>query len=324
MRTPAFWYAPKPTFIAALLWPLSQLYRFGLWLDRSRHTPYKAAVPVISVGNITAGGSGKTPLVVGLAKALTEAGHKVAVLSRGYGVHQTSHRVTQNDTANLVGDEPTELFNALPNVQIWVGRDRTASAKAAVTEGATLLILDDGMQHWKLARDIDLLVLSARHGIGNGLLIPAGPMREPKSAAKRVDAVVIMGSVGNIDQVPPLAGKPAFNPKLAPENVNGLTDKPVIAFCGLGLPDKFFKRLEAAGLNVVENIAFADHHPFTAAEINRLKGLAEKRGAHLVTTTKDIARIAATQREGITALSPQIQPESLKGLLAFIEGKLST
>ncbi|MBI1363191.1 MAG: tetraacyldisaccharide 4'-kinase [Proteobacteria bacterium] len=325
MRTPAFWYSKTPSWQAQMLAPLSWLYRLGLCVDRLRHTPYRADVPVISVGNLTAGGSGKTPLVMGLATALAAKGYQVAILTRGYGSTVRSKRVDTDDTAAQVGDEAVELFQALSaNVAIWAGRDRVASAKQAVAEGATLLLLDDGLQHWKLARDADLLVISATHGLGNGKLIPAGPLREPITAAARVDAVVLMGDrpSGN-DSMPRLLAKPLFHPKMAPEKIQPLLDKSVVAFCGLGLPDKFFKRLEVQGVRVVEGIKFADHHPYTDDEITKLRALAQARGAVLVTTAKDAARLSAAQRAGVIALAPRVEPESLKDLLTFIEGKIA-
>jgi tetraacyldisaccharide 4'-kinase len=324
LRTPKFWYTRPAPWQARLLLPLSWLYRAGLVLDKLRQRPYTPAVPVISVGNLTAGGSGKTPLVIALARALTAKGHTVAVLTRGYGGKAVSTRVTPAHTAAEVGDEAVELTHALPNIAVWAGHDRVASARSAMAHGATLLLLDDGMQHWKLRRTVDLLVISATHGLGNGYVLPAGPLREPLAAAARVDAVVLMGDTpSGQDTLPRLVAKPLFHPRLRPENVSALKNVSVVAFCGIGLPDKFFARLEAQGIRLVENIAFADHHPYTTDEVTKLKALAAKRHAVLATTAKDAARLTPAQREGMVVLEADIDPASLKDLLTFIEGKLT-
>ncbi len=251
---------------------------------------YWSGVPVISVGNIVVGGSGKTPFVASLAKHFAEQGKMVAILCRGYcGQQRLPLRVTPNMPAERVGDEPLMLVQALAGhtVQVWIGRDRVAAAKRAEAAGADIIILDDGFQYDLLARDVDIVMIQAGYGFGNGLCLPAGPLREPVAALKRADFGVVM------NESAPLAywGLPAYRLFTKPmaTDVKALTGKKLLAFAGIARPQVFFEMLKHAGLNVVQEVAFTDHHHYTKQDMAALKAS----GLSLVTTSKDAVKLPA-------------------------------
>ena len=249
-------------------------------------------VAVVSVGNITLGGTGKTPLVIALAQELQRRGFTVAVLLRGYGANSPQpRRVDSTDAAALVGDEALEIQRSLPGVAVWVGSDRLAGGAAAISAGADLLLLDDGLQHWRLARDCDISVLDRRHGLGNRLVFPAGPLREPVDQLGRADLLVLAGA-GLAPRPPnwPLE-KPCFSLTGWIEPPERLLAEPLLAFCGIGLPDKFFAALRQADLQLAATVGFPDHHPYAAADLERLERRADAHGATLVTTLKDWQRL---------------------------------
>ncbi|MFQ6539353.1 MULTISPECIES: tetraacyldisaccharide 4'-kinase [Aphanothece] len=332
LATPPFWYRRRPSLRAQLLRPLALLYALGVGLHRGWVRPLRLPVAVVSIGNITVGGTGKTPLVIGLARILRERGVRLAVLTRGYGSGRRSpirllgalgQEPRLPGLLTGLGDEALELAGSLADVPVWVGSDRRAAARQAVAEGAELLLLDDGLQHWPLARDCDVTVLDARHGLGNGLLFPAGPLREPASHFGRADLLVLTGSAA--DAAP--EGWPADKPWLAvPTSVHpapSLRHRPLLAFCGIGLPRKFFAALRHAGLHLVATEVFPDHHPYAQADMDRLAALAQARGgATLVTTVKDWHRIPASQRAGVAAVPLLLDPEALTSLADAVQSLL--
>lgn len=291
LHTPKFWQTP--TFTAAALWPLSLVYRGVSGVNNSLRAAKSthAGVPTISVGNITAGGTGKTPVVEAIARHFASQGQMVAILSRGYKGKQISafpHQVTNYDTAQNVGDEPKMLFNNLrhKSVMVWVGKNRIASANRAVAAGATLLILDDAFQYRQLKRDMDLLVVDGSYKLGNTMCLPAGPMREPRRKISRADLVLVMnGDELNDIPVPQLTMTTA--PKAA--DLSKLKGKKLVAFAGIGNPDKFFNSLP----KLAAAVPFADHHNYTNQDLAKLNMLAEKHKATLVTTAKDAAKLPA-------------------------------
>ncbi len=308
-NAPSWWQQSAPSFNSFT--PLSMLYGMGQKVDATlrRKRQFKAPVPVISVGNITVGGSGKTPLVALLAEHFAAQGELVAILSRGYGGSQkTPYRVTKDDAAARVGDEPKMLAHLLrhTSAQVWVGRRRSASAKRAITAGATLLILDDGFQHHQLHRDVDLVVLDGQNPFGNGQLLPAGPLREPKNALRRAHAVVVMNSTTKTAALPCTR----FDLTLAADKstLDKLKEQPLIAFAGIGRPEKFFDNLKHHGLTLFRQYSFADHHRYSIAEVQNLLNEAKENQATLVTTEKDAARLPAHLREKMVVI-----PASLDG-----------
>jgi tetraacyldisaccharide 4'-kinase len=321
-QAPWFWYQPRLRTPAALLLPLSWVYGLGLWLDRRITKPLRLPVPVVSIGNLTLGGTGKTPLVMGLARALQQRGFAVAVLLRGYGTNRRQpQRVTPDSCYAEVGDEALELAHQLPGVQVWAGSNRRQGARLAIDQGATVLLLDDGLQHWALARDLDVTVLDRVHGLGNGQLFPAGPLREPARQLARADVLVLTGS-----GPAPLLPWPATKPRLElafdlapPEAVRGV---PLVAFCGIGLPQKFFSALIASGLQLVEQKSFPDHHSYAEAELAQLLTLAQAQGALLVTTVKDAQRLPEPYRHQVVPIPLQLPPQALEPLMRVLLARI--
>jgi len=330
LATPRFWYVRRPTPLARLLQPLGWLYGLGVRWHRRSSRPRRLPVPVVSVGNITLGGTGKTPLVIALARALQHRGWRVAVLLRGYGsTRQAPCRVDAGHCAARVGDEALELHQQLPEAQVWVGRDRLASARAAIAAGATLLLLDDGLQHWSLARDCDISVLDSLHGLGNGLVFPAGPLREPVGELGRADLLVLTGGgtgggVGAEVPLPWPVAKPRFRLVSWIEPPPGLAGQPLLAFCGIGLPAKFFAALEQAGLLLVERLGFPDHHPYAPEDLERLQHRAAALHATLVTTVKDWQRLPGGWQQRVVALPLQLDAAAVAAITTAVVRQLGS
>ena len=314
-KAPSFWYQPRLSGLARVLLPLSWLYGVGVWLHRSTTRPLRLPVPVISIGNITLGGTGKTPVVIGLARALQQRGYAVAVLLRGYGTKRREPMlVTPGESYAEVGDEALEYAHQLEQVQIWVGSNRRLGARLAIDQGATLLLLDDGLQHWPLARDLDVSVLDAQHGLGNGQVFPAGPLREPASQLGRADLLVLTGSdvgSGGPAQLPWPSQKPRCCLHFQLDVPHGLQGRPLVAFCGIGLPQKFYQALGALGLRVIAQESFPDHHPYAEAELEHLLAVAQAQGAVLVTTSKDANRLPLQYRSKVVPIPLSIDPVTL-------------
>ncbi|TKW60793.1 MAG: tetraacyldisaccharide 4'-kinase [Blastochloris viridis] len=299
MFAPAFWYKKTPSLTAYALWPVAALYAAGATLHgklRAKH-PYFAGVPVISVGNLVVGGAGKTPVVQWLAAHYASQGHQVAILSRGYGGQATQPmRVSERfHTAQEVGDEPLALARHFvgQSVTIWVGRNRAAVARRAEEAGATLLILDDGFQRRDVARTCDILVINGQTESpwGNGLTLPAGPLREPLKHRSRAHFAIVLNEPesGTL----PYYGLPAYRlqTQLTEASLAPLHGKPLVAFAGLAHPEKFMKSLAANGLKLAAAIAFPDHHAYTPKNLTYLKQRAAEAKGILVTTTKDAAKL---------------------------------
>lgn len=314
MRAPDFW-SGEPGLLAELLTPFGAAFDAAGRLRRRIARPYRAPVRVICVGNLVAGGSGKTPVVLSLAALLAERGITVAIVMRGYGGSAAGPlRVDSRlHDAHAVGDE---ALLAAEVAACWVARDRAAGVRAAVAAGASAIVLDDGFQNPHVAKDLSLLVVDAEYGFGNGRLIPAGPLRERVAAGlARADAVVRIGGGA------PLAieGKPVLGAELVPVNPGRLTGTPVVAFAGIGRPEKFFATLRAAGASLVAERSFADHHRYRAAELTALRDEAATAEATLVTTRKDWVRLPDAERPGIEVLDVTLRWREPTALAALIE-----
>jgi tetraacyldisaccharide 4'-kinase len=301
MRAPEFWTATNASSrrLATLLSPLGELY--GAVTDWKRvHTrSHRARAKVICVGNLTAGGSGKTPVTAEIAARLLARNKRAFILTRGYGgsmegsvlVDPTRH------TAMEVGDEPLLLAARAPAI---VSRDRRKGAALADQMGGDVIVMDDGYQNFTLAKDLSLVVVDGETGFGNGRLLPAGPLRERVvPGLARASAAIVMG-----DGFPSLAGfsGPVLRARLAPENPEDFAGRPVFAFAGIGRPEKFFASLSAAGAELRETRAFADHHAYTAAELSALASAAQTLGLRLATTEKDFVRLPQEFRADIHVL----------------------
>jgi tetraacyldisaccharide 4'-kinase len=254
-------------------------------------------VPVICVGDPTLGGAGKTPTAIALAKLLLAAGERPCFITRGYGGSERGPLLVDPAVhgANAVGDEALLLARTAPTV---VAADRVAGARLAAQMKPTVLVLDDGFQNPALEKDFSLLVIDGASGIGNGRVFPAGPLRAPLAAQlEKAHALVCNGKGTAGDAIAALASKkgiPAFAAKIVPEQLTArkLAGQRVLAFAGIGRPEKFFRTLAETGAEVVEGRAFPDHHSYSPHEAEELLAAAKARGLVLVTTEKDQARIA--------------------------------
>jgi len=306
---PVFWGEP-PGFLASLLSPIGAAYDTAGRLRRTMSRSYRATVPVVCVGNLVAGGAGKTPVALALASWLVERGFPVHVVTRGYGgrlrgpvrVDPTYH------DALAVGDEALLLAMRAP---CWLARDRAAGVRAAVAGGAGAILLDDGLQNPTVAKTLGLIVVDGGYGFGNGRVIPAGPLRENlRRGLARADAVVLLAAQGDAngtEGVPPGCRVPVLNAVLAPVNGERLAGMRLLAFAGIGRPEKFFVTLQALSADLVSTRAFPDHHPFRVPELEALRRDAELLGARLITTAKDIARVPSAQQAGIEVLHVEVR-----------------
>ncbi|GGK30719.1 tetraacyldisaccharide 4'-kinase [Salinarimonas ramus] len=325
MRAPGFWTAPEPTLPARLLWPLGAIVG-TIGARRMRKPGARAALPVICIGNFTAGGAGKTPTALALAALLRRAGRSPVFLTRGHGGRARTPLLV--DAAihdhRAVGDEPLLLARAGPTI---VSPDRVAGAALAATTGADVILMDDGLQNPSLKKDLVLAVLDGETGVGNGLCLPAGPLRVPLEAQwPFVDALVLMGYGAAGARVAAEAarrGKPVFRARLAPDPsvLDRLDGARVLAFAGIGRPEKFFRTLEDCGASLIERVALPDHHVYRPGEVQALMAHATARGLVPVTTEKDAARLPAL--EGLLALPVTARFEDEAGLAALAAERIA-
>jgi len=313
MRTPDFWNSKNP--IASLLLPAAWLYDLGRRFRVRKAAPVSLPIPVICVGNVTAGGAGKTPVTMHIGKLLKAEGVQAFFLSRGYGGSlEDPVRVKQAvHTSGEVGDEPLMLAEILPTV---VAKDRLAGARYAMELGAELIVMDDGLQNLSLTKALSIIVVDGTRGFGNGYMLPAGPLREPPSEAlSKADAVVVINPTDDIS-VP--QAKQILTASTSPVYAGFVKDKRWMAFCGIAYPDKFFATLHNLGGHVMGKRVFADHHPYSPQDIASLRKQAATLGAGLITTAKDIVRIAVPNRTGISVVNIAIQFDDEPALAALI------
>ena len=314
MQAPGFWWRDRgsPGAAARLLTPLSRLYAAGTARRLASASPYRPRIPVICAGNLSVGGSGKTPTVIALIAEAERRALRPFVVSRGYGGTETGPALVDSATmtAHEVGDEPL-LLAAF--AQVIVARDRADGVKAAEAQGAGVAILDDGFQNPSVTRDLDLVVVDAATGFGNGRVLPAGPLREPVPVGlARAGAIVVVGEPQDratlVTRWPEIDGIPRLDARIAPL-ATGMdwTGMRVAAFAGIGRPEKFFATLRALGADVVRRIPLADHQRFSPALLARLEREARDAGAQLVTTEKDAARLPQPFRRGVLTLPVRLE-----------------
>jgi tetraacyldisaccharide 4'-kinase len=284
-----FWWQRDPPAWSRPLAALSAVYRAGAAVHRAAVKPVQVSVPVISVGNLTVGGAGKTPVTLELARRLTERGRRPAVLSRGYGRRSREPlEVTADARVEAAGDEP--LLIARRGFRVFVGPRRAALAELAIGRGADVLLLDDGLQHHGLARDLDVIVADASNAFGNGRLLPAGPLREPLSALDRVRLGLVWLTRCDLPRDPRTAElRPFPAVESTFEAQPDLSGKRVFLFAGIARPEGFAATVRALGGDIAGTRWFRDHHLYTARELRELRERAG--GAMLTTTEKDLVRI---------------------------------
>lgn len=329
VKTPHFWYrrlsAPAPLMEMALT-PLSWAYRLGHAVNQNFADPEKAPLPVICVGNLVAGGSGKTPTAIALMQLLRSKNivRTPYFLTRGYGGHETGPLLVDyfRHTHEEVGDEALMLAKDCFTV---MSADRAAGARFAAQKGADAVLMDDGLQNTTLQRDLNFIVIDGSVGFGNGKTLPAGPLREPlNNGLLRADAFILIGKdkTGVLELLP--EDKPLFNASVeVPHNAKPDPGKKYVAFAGLGRPEKFYFQLQHLGLEVVGWHPYADHYPYAASDLQKLSDEAREKGAVLITTEKDYRRLPQGDFGTIAHLPIELLWQNEEALVAFLRQRLS-
>jgi tetraacyldisaccharide 4'-kinase len=330
MREPGFWHRPS-SWKSHLLRPLAALYG-AVAAQRLGRQGFEAGIPVICVGNFHVGGAGKTPAVLALVKILRALGETPVVLSRGYGGRLRGPVMVEpaRHLASDVGDEPLMMSLAVP---VAVARNRIDGVALAKSQRASVILMDDGFQNPSVAKDASLIVIDSERGLGNGRVLPAGPLRAPlKPQLARTDALVVVGD-GEASAAVAVAvaaeGGQIFAAQLKPDekSLAALSGQRLLAFAGIGDPGRFFRTLRASGLEVVRERAFADHHVFSENDLDALQADARRDQLTLVTTEKDFARLRGAAEPPAFGSEIAVLPVTLEfadaaGLRKFLTDRL--
>jgi tetraacyldisaccharide 4'-kinase len=322
-KAPAFWWRERGSPAAMVLWPAARVWSAASAWRMRRPPQYRPPVPVICVGNFVVGGAGKTPTAIALARIARGRGLKVGLLATGYGGRETGPLLVDPDRhdADRVGDEPLLLAAAGPTV---VANDRAAGARLLVKEGVDLIVMDDGFQNPSLAKDLSLVVVDATVGIGNGRVVPAGPLRAPlQLQLQRADALIVIGegtAAEPLVRAAARSGRATLRGHLRPTKARGWRKQPILAFAGIGRPEKFFATLTELHAPVARTVSFPDHHRYTDAEAAELIAAAAAGNLRLVTTEKDRVRLAGrngaagTLHDTAEALQVMLEFENLTAI----------
>lgn len=326
LRTPKFWYQ-KRGILSCLLYPVGFVYGViaGVLRFLKSQKAKSTGIPVISIGNIVMGGSGKTPTAIALSKILKELGHTPHIITRGYGGEARGPLLVNPEihTYKDVGDEALLLARAAPT---WVDPLRVNAALKAKEQGATILILDDAHQNERLHKDLSLVVVDGKQMFGNEFVFPAGPLREfLNSSLNRADGIVyihpsnshpelVSGSMKNLNlKCHNATLKPTYDPTLLNQNI--------VAFSGLGFNQKFLETLKSEGFQVSHFEDYPDHHPYAEKDLSYLVNIAQNCGAKLVTTAKDYVKIPARFKDAVHVVEVELELSDLEEFKSWLKGQ---
>ena len=322
IKTPHFW--TELSWQSVILFPVSYIWRFGHYAQQKILNTKETEIPVICVGNLTVGGSGKTPVVITLCRFLSGIGKSTSILTRGFGGKEKGPIfVSTNLHQSLdVGDEPLMMAHSL---DVCVSRNRPLGANHILDKKKyDCIVMDDGLQNPTLKKDLNIAVFDGKYGIGNGFLLPAGPMRQKLEVGiQNIDLVIFNGKdeTGLGQKIPP--NIPIFTGELQPDEeiVEKMKNRRVYGFAGIGNPPRFFKTLNDIGTDLVGEAHFADHHPYTDADLTQLYEEAMQSGAELVTTQKDWMRLPTDWRDRVLTVPVRIHfsaDDTIK-IVSFLE-----
>ncbi|MEE2996412.1 MAG: tetraacyldisaccharide 4'-kinase [Pseudomonadota bacterium] len=323
MRAPDFWR--RDGVLPTLLSPISRIWASRTQKRFGNAIPVKIDIPVICIGNVVTGGAGKTPVALSVMERLYASGIKAGFLSRGYGGAISIPTQVEPDThsSRQVGDEPLLLARVAPT---WIGTDRVKAARIAASSGIGAIVMDDGLQNPTLHKDLSILVIDGQYGYGNGRVMPSGPLRETiENAMSRVQAVALIGTAPDAlrssipRNMPVLMAR--FVPAAGDDDISG---NPVVAFAGIGRPEKFFETLAGMGCDLIDIAPFPDHHYYSSDEIMRLIDIAAAAGAIVVTTEKDLVRVPEEARDMVRSLKVRLDWSDLAALDGVLSPFLET
>lgn len=315
---PKFWKTKN--IISFSLIPLSVIYFLVTKLFSITKKPKEIKIPVICIGNITAGGSGKTPVSIEISDILKKSGYTPCFLTRGYGREASKDiNIALNDQNHSYKDCGDESLLLCKSGQVFINKNRYTGAKKAVKSGSDIIIMDDGLQNYTLKKDISFLVISGFDGIGNGLLIPSGPLRETlNSGLKKADAIIITGEdrLNTEKHIP--SDKKIFRTDLKFFLPKEAENVPLIAFAGISNNEKFFESLKALNCNIVKTVAFPDHYPYKNKDIKKLLEESKNTDSKLITTEKDYVRIPEEYRSNILTLPIKQEIKEKEEFISFL------
>ena len=322
IKTPHFW--TELSWQSVILFPVSYIWRFGHYAQQKILNTKETEIPVICVGNLTVGGSGKTPVVITLCRFLSGIGKSTSILTRGFGGKEKGPIFVSTNLHQSfdVGDEPLMMAHSL---DVCVSRNRPLGANHILDKKKyDCIVMDDGLQNPTLKKDLNIAVFDGKFGIGNGFLLPAGPMRQKLEVGiQNIDLVIFNGKdeTGLGQKIPPHI--PIFTGELQPDEeiVEKMKNRRVYGFAGIGNPSRFFKTLNDIGADLVGEAHFADHHPYTDADLTQLYEEAMQSGAELVTTQKDWMRLPSDWRDRVLTVPVRIHfsaDDTIK-IVSFLE-----